>query len=250
MSALEAYRERKAKLALDALPVGRERCYRCRKPALTCYCPLIKMVQAPMDVLILMHPLEARHPVGTGRMAHQCLPGSRLMLGTHFDGDARLRAVLADPTLYPLVLFPGPKAHDLSALTPTQRQAIVPAGRRPLLIVIDGTWHCARKLLHRSPDLQSLPRVCFTPSRPSGFLVRKQPKALCFSTIEAIHEVLSLFDANPPGPRPYDALLESFEAMVKRQLSFKVKGPSRHFFNYQARKQREAAAVPQDSEAR
>jgi DTW domain-containing protein YfiP len=248
---LEAYRRRKAELAAQAAVPSRPRCYRCRKPALTCYCASVRRVEAPMEVLILMHPLEARHPVGTGRMAHQCLPGSRLILGTHFDGDTRLAKVLADDSLHPLVLFPGPTAHDLSRLQPAARQALVPAGKRPLLIVIDGTWHCARKLLHRSPDLQRLPRICFTPSRASGFVVRRQPKALCFSTIEAIHEVLGLFDPAPAGPRSYDGLLAAFDEMVQHQLSFRVKGPSRHYYNYQARKAREAAAAaPQFSDLR
>ena len=38
-----------------------------------------------------------------------------------------------------------------------------------LVLLLDATWSCARKMLKLSPSLQRLPRIMFTPSAPSRF---------------------------------------------------------------------------------
>lgn len=49
------------------------------------------------------------------------------------------------------VLFPGEQAQELSAYQDNQQPL--------LLIVPDGTWRKARKILHCNPLLAALPRV-------------------------------------------------------------------------------------------
>ena len=239
--AVEQYLRRKAELAIR--PALRESCVHCRKPRLTCYCPQVSPIATDPRFLILMHPLEAKHPVGTGRMAHLCLKNSSLIIGPDFAHDDRVNALIEDPALFPMVLFPGPRSVNLSSLPVPARRDQIPAGREPVVIVLDGTWHCARKMLHRSPNLQRLPRICFVPSRLSEFQVRKQPHPQCFSTIEAVHELIDLFAGDTPEapPLPHDVLLEVFRDMVRRQLSFRREGPTRHSLSYLARKARRAA---------
>ena len=95
--------------------------------------------------------------------------------------------------------------------------------KTPVVFVIDGTWATARKMMRQSENLHAVPRICFTPSAPSQFRVRKQPKAECFSTIEAIHQCVELlgeqvgFNLNR---REHDNLLNVFNQMVERQLHF------------------------------
>ncbi|MBS1985857.1 MAG: DTW domain-containing protein [Bdellovibrionales bacterium] len=242
-AATEAYRQRKAEM--NRVAPARPLCLRCHKPQITCYCSVLQPIPSRPRIVVLMHPLEARHPVGTGRMAHQCLTNSELIIGINFTHHRRVRELLNDPQLYPMVLFPGPTSVNLTALNLDQRQALIPADREPVIIVLDGTWHLAKKMLHRSPNLQKIPRLCFTPDRLSEFTVRKQPHAQCFSTIEAIHELLSLFHG--PGPAPHDVLIESFRSMVSRQLSFKGTGPTRHQISY-ARRMAKKLARKQQSE--
>ena len=71
--------------------------------------------------------------------------------------------------------------------------ALVPAGRQLIVFVLDGTWKSVRKMLRLSRNLASLPMICFEPPSPSSYRIRRQPKAHCYSTIEAIHHVLDLF---------------------------------------------------------
>ena len=142
--------------------------------------------------------------VGTARMAHLSLPNSVLRVGLDFSDDAEVNAELAEarPTY---VLFPRPGALDIRDLR----------GRpAATLIVLDGTWRQARKLLRLNPWLQRLPAVSFTPTHPSEYQIRKQPAAHCVSTIEALAEALRLLE---PEGLPVDGLLEPFRAMVAQQ---------------------------------
>jgi DTW domain-containing protein YfiP len=140
-------------------------------------------------------------------------------MGYDFSNNEELNAILAEPTHHPVVLYPGPASVDLTKLKANARPTIFPRNKIPLIIVIDGTWSTARKMLRRSRNLNRLPRICFTPDRPSQFQfqVRQQPKPQCLSTIEAIHQVIELL--NPSTPE-HDNLIFVFQKMVEQQLEF------------------------------
>ena len=184
-----------------------------------------------------MHPHEVKKPIGTGRMSHQCLSNSTIWIGADFTKSKQVDDLINDPKLFPILLFPGGQSKNLSLMTTTERQGIYPDGRELVIIVLDATWIYAKKMLYRSPNLQVLPRVCFNPPHLSRFLVRKQPSDECFSTIEAIHEILNLM-----GSTSHGHLIEVFDKMVARQLTFRKKGNSRHRINYLRRK-----GLPQDA---
>lgn len=147
-------------------------------------------------------------------MAYLSLPGSLLIDGLEFSGHPGIQGILDDPSLFPVVLFPGTEAVELGGGTPVGEW--LPPGRRLLVFVIDGTWPMAKKLLRVNPPLAALPRICFTPERPSEYLIRRQPSPECVSTIEAIHQVLRWIepevDATP--------LLDVFRWRMTRQAAF------------------------------
>lgn len=235
--AVDAYLKRKAEALI--IPQARTKCLRCRKPATTCYCANVAPIDPSAKIVILMHPVEERHPVGTGRMAHQCLKNSHMFVGIEFDEHAQLNALLDDPRYSPLLMFPGPKSVNLTLLSEPERASLIEVGRIPLVIVLDGTWHHAKKMLHLSPKLQKLARICFSLDKLSGFIVRKQPHPHCFSTIEAIHEVINLLGSDEiKVTRAHDILLEVFSSMVNRQLEFRSRQDGRHRAGFLARKAR------------
>jgi DTW domain-containing protein len=167
-------------------------------------------------VVLLQHPKERRVGVGTARLAHLTLPNSVLRVGLDFRADPIVRAALeaSEPVC---VLFPRPGALPVSAL---------PRDRPVTLVVLDGTWALARKLLRLNPELAALPHVTFTPRYPSEYSIRRQPAAMCVSTIEALGEVLTALE---PERGPFDGLLAPFRAMVDRQRRFVTEvGAHRH----------------------
>lgn len=138
--------------------------------------------------VFLTHPKEFKEEkAATGRLTHLCLERSEIRMGVGFDGDGEVQALLRDPGLFPVLLYPGPGARNLS------RGDLVPAdlaGRRLVVLLLDATWSLGRKMLRLSPSLQRLPRVMFTPEARSRYLIKQQPHPSCLSTLEATHEML------------------------------------------------------------
>jgi DTW domain-containing protein YfiP len=178
--------------------------------------------------VFLMHPKEFKQEkAGTGRLTQLCLPHSSLHMGIGFDADEEVQALLSDPGHYPVLLYPGAEAINLSEATQAGsvqsaklaalRDAIV---RRALLVVIlDATWSGARKMLRLSRSLQRLPRIMFTPHQPSRYVIKQQPQVGCLSTLEATHELLlALESLGLDGyPKP-EQLLEIFRRMQDFQI--------------------------------
>jgi len=101
---------------------------------------------------------------------------------------------------------------------------LIAARPRLVIFVLDGTWKSARKMLRASPNLAVLPSLCFEPSAPSTYRIRRQPKPHCYSTIEAIHFVLDWFapreNAGLAGAPGHDNLRAVFHAVIERQLAY------------------------------
>jgi DTW domain-containing protein YfiP len=168
--------------------MSREMCYRCGWPKSLCWCPSIQPMATRTKFVFLMHPKEYRYAkAGTGRLTHLCLADSELYRGVAFDDHEAVQALIHDPRNFPVLLYPGENARNLSAggLRPDEL-----GGRRLVVLLLDGTWSEARKMLRLSPSLQRLPRIMFTPAAPSRFVIKQQPQAGCLSTLEATHEVL------------------------------------------------------------
>jgi DTW domain-containing protein len=167
--------------------------------------------------VFLMHPREHRQvKAGTGRLTHLSLPNSEIVVGVEFDEHARLAELQADPLNHVVLLYPGVKAINLSSV---DGRGWLPADRRLVVLVLDATWSGARKMLKLSPQLQRLPRIMFTPSAPSRFVIKQQPVEGCLSTLESVHEVLVALDRT--GIERYEtpmALLDLFAAMQAFQV--------------------------------
>lgn len=182
----------------------RPTCSQCCRPLAYCLCALVPRLDSRTRVLILQHPSEAGHALNTARLAALGLENAELRIGEHF---ADLADLLADPGYDARLLFPGDEAE-----LPSQQRA----EQRPLLLVVpDGTWRKARKLLYCNPLLEHLPRLTLPEGLESRYRLRKAPKVGALSTLEAITETLNRLEA----PRRFDALLRPFEALIDGQIA-------------------------------
>jgi DTW domain-containing protein YfiP len=190
----------------------RELCLRCRRPRRVCWCGSITPVPSRTHVVFIQHPREFRVPVSTCRMAHLSLPNSELHVALSAKGSAPLEAICEQPGV--AVLFPADDAADADAIaTPPST-----------LIVVDGTWSNARKVVMNCPLLSKLPRLAFRPDAPSRYRIRAEPDDDFVSTIEATAIVLEKLERAPGRFRP---ILSAFDAMVERQLDFANSGGRR-----------------------
>jgi len=159
-------------------------------------------------VLFLQHPREEGVAIGTARMAGLSLLGSELEVGVDFSRSRVLARALADAERPAVLLFPGPGARDLEHDPP----------RGPVrLVVIDGTWPQAKKIVRTNPALEALPRYTFTPRTPSAYTIRREPEEGFVSTIESLALVLSLLEDDPSFA---DTLVAPFHAMVAQQVRY------------------------------
>lgn len=185
--------------------MSRPHCPRCNRPLEHCLCALIPRVPSRTRVLILQHPSEVRHALNTARLAALGLSNAELRVAEVFED---MPALLAQPGYRACLLFPGEQAQPLPQFA-TQLDGL-PA----LLVVPDGSWRKARKLLHCNPLLAALPRVTLAAGLQSRYRLRKAPMPGALSTIEAIVSALDILEA----PAQFAALLKPFEALIEGQI--------------------------------
>ena len=168
-------------------------------------------------IVLLMHPMEfRRQKCTTGRLTCLNLANSEIIPGVSFDGNARVCSLIDDPWNYPVLLYPGEGAMSMRG---GGFPASAPGERRLVVFLIDGTWHCSRKIVRESPSLMRLPRLMIEPNAPSRFIIKRQPAAWCLSTIEATHELLLALEAGSLDVYPdKNRLLDAFNAMQDFQV--------------------------------
>lgn len=215
-----------------SLVKSRAFCWSCRQPEAACYCASVRAFDPEIEFVILIHKIEARRRIATGRMSHLLLKGSHLIEGSDFNDHPLVNELIARPDARAVVLYPGPTALNLSRASLETLQQLTTFGSadepklpkpRLIVFVIDGTWATARRTMRLSENLARLPRVCFDPSRKSAFEVRKQPADHCVSTLEAIHHTIELLGESQgfeTKARAHDHMLDIFSMMVKRQKTF------------------------------
>ena len=183
--------------------MSRPRCERCLRPQSHCLCALIPSLPSRTRVLILQHPSEVDHALNTARLAALGLQQAQLEVGEVFEG---LPDWLNQPGYQARLLFPGDEAGVISRYADDAQPW--------LLVVPDGTWRKARKLLHVNPLLASLPRVTLVPDATSRYRLRKAPAPGALSTLEAITQALDILEA----PQSFAPLLAPFERLIEGQI--------------------------------
>lgn len=181
----------------------RERCARCQRPQPQCYCAQLKPLDNVWPVWILQHPTEARHALGTARIA--ALGLRECTLAQSNSPDVIHHFANAQPS--PVLIYPGAASLPLHELAPSPR--------RPLLF-IDATWRKSHRMLMENVWLESLPRYALPTPPPSRYRIRREPNAEAISTLEAIVYCLGLLEGDV---KRYHPLLEQMDRLVDEQIA-------------------------------
>ncbi|MFZ2988852.1 tRNA-uridine aminocarboxypropyltransferase, partial [Ideonella sp.] len=135
------------------------RCARCRLIPSHCLCALRPSASARSAICLVMAEFEALKPSNTGWLIADVLADTTAFAWHRNAPDPDLLQMLADPQWQPVVVFPGEFAEDASRVVhhwPPAASADDET-RRPLFILLDGTWSEARKIFRKSPYLATLP---------------------------------------------------------------------------------------------
>ena len=184
------------------------RCERCSLHLDRCLCALIVEERPRIELLIVRHWKEALKPTGSAALLHRCLPSTTLL-----DYGAR-DAVFDDALLQQpgcvLLMPPDPMP-----------SAPLPLPEAARLVLVDGTWSQARRLVHRLPALARMPRWCI--SKPARLTDRlRQPhEPWARSTFEAAAEALGALE----DPALELRLLSIYDEWVQRTWLMRGRSP-------------------------
>ncbi|MFA5679384.1 MAG: tRNA-uridine aminocarboxypropyltransferase [Pseudomonas sp.] len=146
----------------------RSRCACCQRPAGHCLCHLLPRISTRTQLLVIQHPDEQKHALNTARLLVAGLEHAELLITEQLSEE--WCSLLLDAQWRTELLFPGP------AVPVVRAAADDPRPRR--LVLLDGTWRKARKLLHMNPLLEQLPRVALPDGLTSRYRLRKAPMAV------------------------------------------------------------------------
>ncbi|EAR07985.1 tRNA-uridine aminocarboxypropyltransferase [Reinekea blandensis] len=165
-----------------------KRCANCRIDTRYCICALKPSTRSNVGFLLLYYDDEVLKPSNTGRLIADLIPDTYAFIWQRTEPDSAMLQLLADPQWQPVVVFPETQVQPgREAWT---EQPKLKTGRRPLFILLDGSWREARKMFRKSPYLDAFPVLSVNPEASSVYQVRKAVEAHQLATAEVASCVL------------------------------------------------------------
>ena len=160
------------------------RCRRCYVHLAWCFCAEVPRLETRTRILLVRHVLESLKTTNTGRTALLALPNAQLL---DYGGPQPLdEAPLRAPDTW--LLYPGGEPTDLTGRSaPTN------------LVVLDGSWSQARRIMRHVPALFSMPRLVLPAPKEPLQKLREPPFPGALSTLESIAEALAVLEGESVG---------------------------------------------------
>jgi DTW domain-containing protein len=189
---------RAARLAASSRPFlargsGPGRCAGCRLIASHCVCALRPSVPTRAGVCLIMGDIEPLKPSNTGWLVADVVADTAAFGWARTAVDPALLALLAGPQWQPFLVFPAEYMEARRVVTEVRPvEGPAEGGKRPLFVLLDGTWSEARKMFRKSPYLDALPVLSLHPAQASGYRLRRSVHAHHFCTAEVAAQCLEL----------------------------------------------------------
>lgn len=236
------------------------RCELCQLAQQFCICdisPNKQPVETTAGFLLLMYDTEVMKPSNTGKLIADLIPDTFAFLWSRTQENPELLAVLNDEKWFPLVVFPQEYACDERKVF--SNKVICPEGKRPLFIMLDGSWREAKKMFRKSPYLDSFPMVSFDAKtaiaaisgnyqsennsqlpnsqlspvgQDSRYTVRKTELEHQFSTAEVAARVLAMHGESN-NAQVLDLWFDVFNFQYQKSVCQRNKGNVNAMANYQ-----------------
>lgn len=170
----------------------RQVCERCLFTPSTCICGAIKRLTNKVSVVILQHPSEEKIAKNTAKLLNLSLTDCKIIKGENNTDFSMLNSL---PVKSTVLLYPNEHATNLDDTNPKPALSNITH-----LVVIDGTWKKAYKILQLTPLLTKFKTVSFKQLPQSRYAIRKAPRADSLSTLEAVAHSLLLIEQLNPAP--------------------------------------------------
>ena len=167
-----------------------------------CICREIAPVKSEIRVVIVMHKCEVEKSTSTARLLKLILPTCSVHVVGIEEHPLDLRGVIL-PDSNPVVLYPELGSEELSE---SDRGAI------RTIVVPDGTWTQAKKIVRRRPELWALPKRQLPVGRHTEYTLRRNQAESGVCTAEAVARALGILD----GPEVQTQIEQYVRLMVGR----------------------------------
>ena len=227
------------------------RCDLCRLAKQYCICamaPQKNTVNTNAGFLLLMYDTEVLKPSNTGKLIADLIPDTFAFLWSRTTKNEELLTLLDDKQWQPFVVFPKEYADD--DRTVYNHEVVYEEGKRPLFIMLDGSWREAKKMFRKSPYLDKFPIVSFDPEKSlntksftsndklspvgenSRYTVRKTDLEHQFSTAEVAARVLEM-SGEKNNAHLLDLWFDVFNYQYQKSVCQRNKGNVDALENYQ-----------------
>ena len=188
-------------------------------------------VDNKVAVLILQHPQEQDHVLGTAGLLRQALARTRLSVGLSWRNLGHALGEPAESRDWAVLYLGSAHAAGKGPLVALSQNgeplADQESARRGLkgIVVLDGNWAQAKALWWRNAWLTRLRRFVVVPDRPSLYgTLRKEARPDAVSTLEAVAIALSVLEHDPALR---EKLLAPFRELIAKARSEGVRDVKR-----------------------
>ncbi len=192
--------------------MARPICSDCQYPINNCLCDFLVPVVHETKVIVLQHPSEVKNAKNTVRLLDLISTNTEIVIGETEQDFTALKQKISQSKEDYAVLFPSDTAQALDSSS----------GCKALkhLIVIDGTWKKAKKIMLLNPWLNDLIQVSFAEDFDSKYQIRSTSVEGGLSTIEAVAYSLEKIENCSVSPfiTALDGLKHSFTKRMPEEV--------------------------------
>ncbi|HAS64169.1 MAG TPA: DTW domain-containing protein, partial [Vibrio sp.] len=132
---------------------------------------------------------EVFKPSNTGRLILDTIKEGYVFQWSRTEPDPEMLALLKHPEYQPILVFPAEYADDQTRVL-SQPIECFNNQKKPLIVLLDGSWREARRIFRKSPYLDGLPILSIQPQTISQYIMRKSENEQHLSTAEVAVLVL------------------------------------------------------------
>jgi len=197
------------------------RCENCRISQKYCICEHKPSCVSDAAFLLLMWDDEVLKPSNTGRLIADVIEDTHAFIWQRKELAPELAALLNDPQYQPFVVFPQDYANETQQVV--NQVPTLETGKRPLFILLDGSWREAKKMFRKSPYLEQFPVLSINlESQDERYRLRKANGDDRLATAEVAAHVLRSFGETSNG-RLLDLWFDTFSQQYQAGASHRYK---------------------------
>ncbi|WP_394205274.1 tRNA-uridine aminocarboxypropyltransferase [Shewanella waksmanii] len=179
------YQYRKAISSRPYMARGKNlvRCERCLLAQAYCTCQARRLLSSNASFLLLMYDDEVLKPSNSGRLIADLIEDTHAYIWSRTHTNRKVIELLNSEQYQPYLIFPSEYAAPKQQLVAPEA---VPSfsNKRPLFVLLDGSWREAIKMFRKSAYLHDLPMLSFNPQTAAMYGLRKGSRDFQLGTAE------------------------------------------------------------------